>query len=315
VKRETLNYFAVGLVVLTALVLLLFVLHRISSRAGEHDAYYTYYPNVAGIANGTQVTYEGYVLGYVAGVEPEQSEKGTRYQVELRVRKDWRIPQDSVAQIHAQGLLADTVVNINEGASTVFLSPGDVLQGARGADLLAAMGEMAREFEDLGRHTLRPLLESLNNTAQQLGSDLGSRVPDILDDVQALVGKLDKSATHLSGILNSETEQKAQRIITNVDTASSDFRALTTSLIEVKDEARRLVGKLDSLASETQPDIRDAVADLRHLIQQVSRYSDDILRNLDSTSRNVNEFSRQIRANPRRLISAPAPRDEGVRRE
>lgn len=314
-KRENVNYFAVGLFVLAGLALLLYVLFRIGSRSGDHDIYYTYYPNVAGISSGAQVTYEGYVFGHVASIEPEQGEKGTRYQVELRVRKNWRIPQDSVARIHSDGMLADTVVNIDEGESTIVLKPGDVLQGVRGADFLATVGALAGDVGELSKSTLRPLLESLNNTAQQLGSDLGSRVPGILDDVQALVVKLDKSATHLSGILNGETEQKAQQIITNVDQASADFRALTTSLMEVKEDTRRLVSRLDRLASESEPDLRESLADLRHLMEQVSRFSGDIMRNLDSTSRNVNEFSRQLRENPRRLISGSAPRDEGVRRD
>lgn len=314
-KRENVNYFAVGLFVLAGFALLLYVLFRIGSRSGEYDVYYTFYPNVAGISSGSQVAYEGYVFGQVANIQPEQGENGTRYQVELRVRKNWRIPEDSVARIHSDGLLSDTVVNIDEGTSMRFLAPGDVLQGGRGVDFFATVGALAGDVGELGESTLRPLLESLNNTVQQLGSDLGSRVPAILDDVQALVVKLDTSATHLSGILNDETEQTAQQIIANVDQASADFRALTSGLIEVKDDTRRLVSRLDKLMSESGPDLRESLADLRHLLEQVSRYSDGIMRNLASTSRNVNEFSRQLRENPRRLISGSAPRDEGVRRD
>ena len=314
-KRETINYFAVGLFVLAGMAILLSVLYRISSRAGDHDIYYTYYSNVAGLSSGTLVTYEGYVFGRVGDIEPMRGEQGMRYQVELRVRKEWRIPQDSVARIYSDGLLADTVVEIDEGDSQAFLKPGDILKGEQGADLFAAIGKVAGDFGDLSEHAIRPFLESLNNTTQQLGDELGSKVPVILGDVQALVAKLDKSATHLSGILNGETEQAAQRIITNVDTASADFRSLTAGLTEVKEEARRLVNRLDALVVESQPDVQEAVADLRQLMEQVLRYSDGILHNLDTTSRNMNEFSRQIRENPGRLIGGPAPRDSGVRRD
>ena len=314
-KRETINYFSVGLFVLVGMTILLSVLYRISSRAGDHDVYYTYYRNVAGLSSGTLVTYEGYAFGSVGDIEPERGDQGMQYQVELRVRKGWDIPQDSIARIYSDGLLADTVVEIDEGNSPAFLQPGDILKGEQGADLFATVSKVAGDFGDLSEHAIRPFLESLNNTTQQLGDELGSKVPVILGDVQALVAKLDKSATHLSGILNGETEQAAQRIITNVDIASADFRALTAGLSEVKEEAQRLVNRLDTLVVESQPDVKDAVSDLRQLMGQVLRYSDGILNNLDSISRNMNEFSRQIRENPGRLIRGPAPRDQGVRRD
>ena len=85
--------------------------------------------------------------------------------------------------------------------------------------------------------------------------------------------------------------------------------------MDVQQEAQTLIRKLDGLVTESRPDLQQTVADLRHLLEQVSRYSDGILRNLDSTSRNMSEFSRQIRENPGRLIGGSAPKDTGVRRD
>ena len=50
-KRETVNYFAVGLFVLAGLAVLLFALFQIISGTGERDTYYTQYRNVAGITH------------------------------------------------------------------------------------------------------------------------------------------------------------------------------------------------------------------------------------------------------------------------
>ena len=84
---------------------------------------------------------------------------------------------------------------------------------------------------------------------------------------------------------------------------------------EVKQDAHQLIQQLDGLLTESRPDLQQAVSDLRHVLEQVSRYSDVILQNLDSTSRNMNEFSRQIRENPGRLLGGAVPQDVGVRRE
>jgi len=314
-KHETIDYFSVGLFVLAGIALLLFAMFHLVSGIGDRDVYYTRYHNVAGLSPGTLVTYEGYSLGHIASIEPQRTEDGLEYQVEMRVQKGWRIPADSVARIYANGLLADTVVNISEGESRDFLEPGATLKGQQGADLFAAMGKLAGEFGDLSEQAIRPLLEHLGQTVQAVGGDLENRLPQILDAVQRLVEKLDASATHLSGILNAGTEVQARRVLRNVDSAAADFQALGSGLVDVSEEAQRLMGKLDALVTASQPDLAQAVSDLRRTLQQVSRYSDGILQNLDSSSRNVNEFSRQIRENPGRLLNGAAPSDPGGRRE
>ena len=314
-KKETTNYFAVGLFVLAGLAVLMVVLYRLSVGAGEQDTYYSYYRNVSGLAKGTQVTYEGFAVGQVAGIRPQRDAQGVVYEVEIRVREGWKIPDDSVARVYSEGLLAETVINVSEGRSGQFLQPGATLRSARGFDWFSAMGELAAEFGDLSKNSIRPLLAALNRTVQQMGSEVGSKVPLILDDTHSLVRKLERSATHLSGIINADTERTAQRILSNVDVAARDLRTLSEDLTAVKQHSLELVRKLDELVTESQPDLKYSVAAVRDILRQLSTYSEDILLNMDTTSRNMSEFSRQIRDNPARLLGGPIPTDAGVRRD
>lgn len=314
-KRETIDYFSVGLFVLAGLGLLLFAMYHLSNGIGDRDKYYTRYRNVAGLSAGTLVTYEGYNIGYVAAIEPLRTDEGLEYRVEMRVQKDWRMPVDSVAQIFANGLLADIVLNISEGRSAAFLEPGATLESRQGGDLFATLGILAGEFGQLSEQGLRPLLDNLNHSVAAVSGDLENRLPAILDSAQRLVDKLDASATHLSAILNADTEVQTRRVLRNVDHAAADFSALGGSLLEVGEQTQRLLGKLDALVTTSQPELTQAVGDLRRTLQQVTRYSDTILQNLDSTARHASEFSRQIRENPGRLLSGSAPSDPGGRRE
>ncbi len=314
-KRDTINYFSVGLFVLAALAVLFWTLLQVSAGGGERDVYYTEYRNVAGLSEGTLVTYEGYVFGKVAAIEPGRDAQGVRYRVALEVASGWKIPSDSVARIYSEGLLADTVVNISEGKAGEFLEPGGMIRGEQGVDLFAVIGEVAGDVGDLSENAIRPLIESLNRTVQEVGGALEKRVPVILDDVEHLVGRLDDSASHLSDILDDDGTHKAKRILGNVDRAAQDLSELTAGLAEVKRDAQALMAKLDTLVSDSGPDVRQAVADLRHILDQVSRYSAGILQNMDDTSRNMNEFSRQIRDNPGRLLGGAAPKDKGVTRD
>jgi phospholipid/cholesterol/gamma-HCH transport system substrate-binding protein len=302
-KRETVNYFAVGLFVLAGLGLLLLVLFHRLSGAGDQDTYYTRYRNVAGVSPGTRVTYEGYTLGRVVAVRPRRDAAGTVYDVELDVQRGWQIPADSVARIGAEGVLADTVIDIAEGRARQFVNVGGVIRGERAADI-GMLGEQARV-----------LLENLNGSVQRVDATLDGRLPAVLDGVQHLVTRLDASATHLSGMLNADTEAQTRRVLDNLEGASVDFRNLTGGLADVRQETQQLVRRLDSLVASSQPDVQQATAELRRLLEQVSRYSDGILENLDSASRNMNEFSRQIRENPGRLLVGASPRDRSGPRE
>ncbi len=314
-KRDTVNYFAVGLFVLAGLAVLLFAMFHLLGGAGDGDVYYTRYANVAGLSAGTAVTYEGYRIGRIAAIEPERTGRHLQYRVEMHIRKDWRIPVDSITAIYSESLLADFVLNISDGQSTEFLVPGATLSSRPGGDLFATLGSLAGELGQLSAGTLRPLLENLGRTMQSVGGELDNRLPAILTGLQTLVDKLDVSATHLSGVINAGTAAQARRVLDNVDGAAADFHALGGTLATVSDEAGRLLAKLDALVTTSQPELARAVVDLRRTLQQVARHSDAVLQNLDNTARNASEFSRQIRENPARLLNAPAPTDPGGRRE
>lgn len=313
-KRDTVNYFAVGLFVLAGTAVLLVTLFQIVRGAGDSDTYYTQYRNVAGVSPGTLVTYEGYGFGQVSAIRPARTAEGVMYQVELKIQHGWQIPADSVAYIHSEGLLADTVVNISEGKAKRFLEPGATLAGEQGADLFATMAQVAGDIGILSER-MHPLLGNLNRSVQQVGGELEQRLPAIFDAIQALVTKLDMSATHLSGMLNADTEAQTRRMLNNVDAAAVDFRTMASGLVEVKRDAQQLMSRLDGIVAQSQPELQQALSDLRRVLQQVARYSDGILQNLDSTGRNMSEFSRQIRENPGRLLGGATPQDRGARRE
>jgi phospholipid/cholesterol/gamma-HCH transport system substrate-binding protein len=314
-RRDTINYFSVGLFVLSGLVILLIAIFRLTGAATDSDEYYTSYDNVAGLSPGTRVTYEGYALGQVTHIEPYRGAQGMRYRVTLQVRKGWQIPQDSVARIYADGLLADTVITIDEGSSRQYLEPGNELHGSPGLDMFALMGEMASSFGELNEQTLRPMLESLHHTIRTVGGEVETRLPEVMRNTNGLILQLDRSAAGLSGILNDATAVKTNRVLDNLDAAAIDFRNMTAGLNRVQKDASSLMQELEQLVDNTGPDMQQAVGELRELLALVVRYSDGILQNMESTSHNMDEFSNQIRQNPGRLLGVGIRSNKEARRD
>ena len=311
-KHDNINYLAVGTFVLAMLIVLLVVLYKITGRVGDSDPYHVYYSNITGLTDGSRVTYEGYQVGFVGGVVPQQGEGGTRYRVDLRIKQGWRIPRDSVARIYSAGLLAETVINIEEGDSTEYLPPETEIAGLQGGDMFAALGTVAEDISSLTRDSLRPLLDNVNQQVSGLGGELGARVPRILGDLESMVKKLDKSADSVSTMLDDRHTKRISNIIVDAEAAARNFHALSSSLQGTQAQLDSLLAEAQGLVGDNKNDVRTSVISLRNALDSVAREVDGILFELEGASRNMNEFSRELRGNPGLLLNGrPAP-NKGV---
>ena len=64
-RNDKINYFVVGVFVITAFVVLVGILFYITGNTGAKEKYYSIYDNISGVKRGTLVTYEGYRFGQV----------------------------------------------------------------------------------------------------------------------------------------------------------------------------------------------------------------------------------------------------------
>lgn len=312
-KRDNINYLAVGIFVLVALGVLLVTVYRLTGRSGDSDSYYVHYRNITGLTDGSRVTYEGYQIGFVAGVSPEQGDDGTRYRVTVNVKRGWRIPEDSIARIQSAGLLAETVINIEEGSRRdAYLAAGSEIAGQQGADMFAVLGSVAGDIGSLTRDSIKPLLDNLNRQVSGLGGALEARVPRILDNVDAMVAKLDKSAESLTHILNGDNSRRMGNILGDVETTAANFRALSAGLQDTQVQLDTVLRDAHGLVGGNQEDVRAAVVSLRQALDGIAREVDGILYELNGASRNMNEFSRELRGNPGLLLKGGPAAERGV---
>lgn len=297
-RRDTINYTLVGAVVLAAIVLLLVGLALITGRAGATTSYVVHYRNVTGLRYGAPVFYEGYRVGQVGDVTPERSAAGTRYRITLDIRRDWPIPTDSLARLQATGLLADVSVGIIEGKSHEMLRPGGELKGEEGADIFAAMNELAGQISELTRNEIAPLIHTLSQRVDSITGAIDKTTPAILKQTQTLLERLDTASGALNELLKPENRAAVGSILGQVD-------KLTTELRKTRETLDQALGDIAAMAKENRPDVRRSIEDLSSVLESLSSRMDVITHHLESSSRNLDEFSREIRKSPNRLILAP----------
>ena len=96
-------------------------LATVSLRPAESYSIEARFSNAAGLINGSQVSVAGVPIGSVTGLKLGSDFSAV---VEMKLRKDFKIPSDSIASIRGHGLLGDKYVAISPGGADDFIAPG-----------------------------------------------------------------------------------------------------------------------------------------------------------------------------------------------
>lgn len=301
-KRDTVNYFWVGIVVLSALTLLIATLFAVSGRGGKVDRYWVSYLNVSGLGYGSAVFYQGYRIGQVEAITPEQKAGKTRFRVDFSVTQGWQIPAASTASLMSSGLLSDVFIGVSEGPGPNLLAAGSELTGREGADIFAAVSALAGEVTHLTQHKIAPLLEKVGTSVDSIANELEAGAPAIVEDTVRLLKRLNVSADAVNEVLGPGNRKNVEQLLAQSSDTARNARQLSADLLKTRAELDRMLKTLDQTVSSVSPDISASMADLRTTLSTLAQRVDAITYNLESASRHFDEFGRELRRQPNRLI-------------
>lgn len=293
------NYAIVGAFVIAMTAGLVLWIAVLAGRTGATDDYHVHFANVMGLSNGTQVFYEGYPIGMIEAIRPMVREGRQVFRLDVSVQRGWRIPEDSVATITASGLLSAVVVNVRAGASTTLLEPGSEIPSVEAPDLFTAMSSVAEDVDELIKESLKPMLDAL-----------GEGGPEIIADLEAFTAKLNQTLGRIDGFLSDENARRVEGTLENLESASASLVAVSGELEQTRLRVDKLLDSVNEMVEENRRPAGQAVLDLHHSLEAVSRRIEAIAYHLEVTTRNMNEFSRQIRENPGVIIRGRASGDE-----
>jgi phospholipid/cholesterol/gamma-HCH transport system substrate-binding protein len=307
-KRDQLNYFVVGSLVLCLGAIFIAILFKLTGRRGAMDPYSVVYANVNGLKYGTGVFYQGFQVGQVEAIVPEREGNRTRYRLTLGVAKDWPIPKDSVARIESSGLISAVFINIEEGHAPEVLQPGEEIHGRDRVDIMSVLGSVASDLHDLSENGLKPVLVNFNKRLDEVGKQIEGL------DIKGFMGKLDHSAVQLQTVLRDENVQHVDHMLDQLDGASVKVNRLATELEDTRSRANGVINEAHELISKNRDGVNASVllvkssaANLEKTIHTVAENIDDIVYHVNDSSRNLHEFTRQIRENPGVLIHGTQP--------
>lgn len=82
------------------------------------------FDNVSGVKKGAAVQIAGVVVGDVSGIELGKDELAV---LSLRLDKEVRVPEDSIASVKSQGIIGDKYIQLSLGGAEEILAEGGLI--------------------------------------------------------------------------------------------------------------------------------------------------------------------------------------------
>jgi len=306
----------VGLFVIAATAVLIFIVFAISGAFGRSThTYRAYFPFAGGIESGSGVRYSGGPkIGRVDTVRLDP-QNPARIEITFKVQSDLPVKTDSHVKIMSLSPLGDNHLEILPGTPKAAIAPdGSQLTAENYVDFNA----LTAQINELGPRATQ-LLTTLNDRATELKVTV-DRVNDLLN----VQNRANLSATlaNARGMIE-ENRPALHSTLTHINSVSEKLEPLLSDFRKTSEEANKAIDHIDSLIGENRADIRQAVAELRrtltnmtdltaHLNQTLdvnSENIDELLDNFRHVSENLKEFTNTIKSRPYTLIRSSNPRE------
>ncbi len=299
-KDSRKNYLAVGSFVLIMLSVLIVWLTVLSGGTQATQPYYMEFENVIGLSRGGQILFEGYPIGEIEDIVFTRRPDATVYRLNLTIREDWDIPEDSIAIMTQASVLSAMVIDIQAGDSPQMLAPGEQIPSLGSSNIMTAMSSVATKLGNLADTSLQPLLENLSGGSNSL-TTLSEDVPVILKNVKTFTNQLTSATTRLNHILD-QSEKPIETILGKAELASGNISTATTDFHETRKHLDRLLFSLQKIMDNNSGEIDHSIADLHHTLEVVASHIQEISSNLEATTQNMNELTNDLRRNPGLIV-------------
>jgi phospholipid/cholesterol/gamma-HCH transport system substrate-binding protein len=272
--------------------------------------FYGIYSNVSGLEQSNSIYINGVKVGAVSKVYFDQRMTGDIV-VEMLVKEDFPIPDNSVARIFSEDLMGSRAIDIILGNATELLSDGDTLftdvevslkdavnqqilpLKIKAEDLISSIDTMVVAIQGVFNKDIRDELltsiRSIRQTFQNLESTTGEldtlvteqagRIASILYNIDMITNNLDNNSGEITAII--------QNLATVTDTLAQ------SNIPRIIENLDRTVGKLASIAEK----IERGEGTLGMLVTDDQLYKD-----IEKVALELNQLVEDIRLNPKRYV-------------
>lgn len=259
--------------------------------------YYVVYDKVSGLAESSPVEVNGYKVGVVQSIKFLDAKSG-RLLVTLNVRKDFKLPVNTVAEITTATLIAGMKVQLVYGNGSGFYSSGDTIPGRLAESIITRV-----------ENELLPLKEKISGLLTSIDSVIVS-LNDVMDpqfrkDLKSGVADLSKTAKGISESELKETLLNVNKFTGALAENSAKMTSTFNSLESIADTlaAADIYSSINNLKSslEKASSLLDNINEGKGTAGQLMT-NDSLYHNLSNSLESLNKLLIDFKANPKRYV-------------
>ncbi|WP_295860716.1 MlaD family protein [uncultured Fibrobacter sp.] len=242
-KKNSVLYFSVGLVVILAVVVLVFGIFFLNEKDPREtfNTFHLKFTQVSTLVLDDPVKINGVKLGKVENIELS----GHRVVVTIRLRTGVRIPKDSEIRVQNIGIMGERQIGIILGDEEKYFAPGDTIDGQFDAGIAEALG-LAGEVCDSTKVLLESVKAALNGTISN---------PEFQDRFKTLLDKAENLEDRLMGLVQN-TDPQLKRTLAGLNEATGKVNKLVDGVQQPIDSlfanTDKVVGNANNLIGELE---------------------------------------------------------------
>jgi phospholipid/cholesterol/gamma-HCH transport system substrate-binding protein len=266
-------------------------------------AYYSVYSNIGGLAESSPVEINGYKVGIVQKINFVDAESGNLI-VEFSVRKDFKLPKNTVAEIVPMSLLGGMKVQFLYGNGPGTYVFGDTIPG-----------KLAESISERVEKELLPVKDKITNLIFAVDNIINA-VNSIMDadfkkDLGGIMANLNSSSRSLNRIIGS----KETEVIATIDNINKFSKMLSDNSDKMNTSFSNLKTVSDTLAAA---DIYSSVTNLKKSLEKTSIMIDNLNKgkgsagqflkndtlyiNMTKSLESLNVLLLDVKANPKKYV-------------
>lgn len=223
-KRKISKEIRIGLFFLLVLIALYFVIQFLKGNDVFQGTatYYAVYPGVEGLAPTSPVSILGLKAGTIDRISYDQINR--KMIVRMKLKKSYKIPAGSVADIYSADILGGKAVKIILSEATDFHRSGDTLLSSVQKDLITLLtGELV----------------------------------SLKEQIAGLISGLDTTVAHLNEILGTENKQEIREALASLNSSLHQFNGFIGTLNDNAPRIGSILGSVDTLGSKLNTGMND----------------------------------------------------------
>ena len=265
--------------------------------------YYAVYDEIGGLEESSPVEINGYQVGVVQSIHFLDPESG-KLVVKFSVRKDFRLPKGTVAEVVPASFIAGMKTQFVYGKGPGYHSTGDTLLGRFGGLLITKVEEELMPVKE----KLSILLSSLDSVTLAVNQVMD---PSFRKNLKNTISHLNGTTATIDNVLGSREKE--------LKTAIDNFTKFSDMLGENSGKMSKTISNLGTISDTlAAADIFKTISRLKESLEKLSLMTgnlnegkgsagklltdDSLYVNLNNSLANLSELLNDMKANPKRYV-------------